>query len=128
VGKLSGLVAGALALLLVGCAGEVEGPEEFPLVTEHSGVYLRALDAAELVNAEDPTILVTIELLTPGEPEDEGKLVNLDAAPSGPGYDPERVVIGATAKTHLLLIGDDASTEQIAVGMRDWVAMFTKRD
>jgi hypothetical protein len=123
VSKLSVFVA-ALALVLGGCAGEVEGPEEFAFMTEGGALNPLVIDAADEINAEDPTVLVTIEFATPGDPDD---LVNLQAY-SGPGLNPEYVGIGATAKTHVLFVGDEASVEQIKVGMRNWITMFTRRE
>lgn len=113
-----------MALLLVGCAGEVEGPEEFLLTTESGSLYIRGQEAADIVNTENPDVLITVELAFP----EESALINLAPYPNGPGYDQEWIGIASTPKTHVLTVGDEASAEQIAEGMRDWIAMFTTRD
>jgi hypothetical protein len=118
------LVAVVLALFSFGCAGQVLGPEEFAFTTESGSLYIRGQEAADIVNAENPDVLITVELASPGE----AALINLAPYPTGPGYDQEWIGISSEPRTHVLTIGEEASIGQIADGMRDWIAMFTTRD
>lgn len=127
MGKLSLVIA--LAMVLVGCGGTVEGPEEFAFVTAHSGLYLRTTPVADEINAEDPTVLVTVELLSLAATDAELRQVNMDAYVTGTDrWNLERVDFADIPGTKaVLMIGDEATPEAIKAGMLEWIDAFSKR-
>lgn len=126
MGKLSALVA-VLAALLVGCAGEVEGPEEFAFTTDDADLYLRGTEAADQVNAEDPTVLVTVELLSPAATIEERHLANLIPSTAS-GLGPEWAGVTTNQWALVLMVGEDADIEAIKAGFREWIDRVSTRD
>jgi hypothetical protein len=129
MGKLSVFFAAVLALVLGGCAGQVDGPEVFEIRADQPFVADLCSAAAERINPEERvTVVVRYVSIAPGS-ELPNAVWDVDGFGAG---EMDRATLSLHAHTssnapipgYALEVGEEASVDAVEAAIRDWIEIL----